>query len=188
MKLQHNALVGLALSLVLALSAAAWCSGCASKPMTPEEAMKAKDYALAASLYARQLEALKPIEDAWQKAKFGHVQAVAHADKQKAKAEALEVLAAHGKDLGERRIASLANALAEGGAATQAYEFLAETVALFPDSIDLDSAHSRMVERAAKEGSKEDKDKLAGLGYVGGASHFVPRPNTKTPEEQFPKS
>ena len=169
------------------LAGALFAGGCGGTD-DPYEAMKGGDYAAAVQLFDKRIAESKPVEDAWLKASVGRIEALAHTDRAKAKSEAGALVATHGQALGERKVGTVAGALRDGGAFTEALELLNETVKLWPDSVTLDAVHSQTFADAMSKASKGDLDKLKGLGYAGGGeSKFVPRQGSQTPKEKFPQ-
>lgn len=172
----------LAAAGLLALSALS--GGCGETD--PNKALRDGDGKTAAKLFQEQADAAKPLEDAWCRAKFFRVEALATYDKPAAKAEADAILKEHGTALGETRARDLADHLNRGGAKKEALEFLNATVQHWPDSLALDAIHHSVFTEMASQGGASE---LSGLGYTEGAAKesFVPRQNSKTPPEKFQK-
>jgi hypothetical protein len=174
--------LGSAAPVLLAL--AALVGGCGGET-DPHKALQAGDGETAAKLFQKKADAAKPLDDAWCRATFFRVEALATYDKTAAKAEADAILAQHGAALGETRARDLADHLGHGGAKKEALEFLNSTVQHWPDSFGLDAIHhSIFIEmRATKDGAAA----LESLAYTGGATNesFVPRKDSKTPPEKL---
>src|SRR5688572_7825360 len=103
------------------LALATLVGGCGGET-DPHKALQAGDGETAAKLFQTQAESAKPLEDAWCRAKFFRVEALATYDKPAAKEEANAILAQHGAALGETRARDLADHLRRGGAKAEAVE------------------------------------------------------------------
>jgi hypothetical protein len=162
------------------LAASALVTACSESD--PHELMLEGDGKAAAAILQKRIDAATPLDPAWIEAKLDRAKALSMYDKAAAQAEGLELVRQYGKELGEKQVGNLANAMAEGGARQEAVEVLKATVPLWPDSLYLDKLnHSICQQTLAKDGAAA----LEGLGYVQGEQQeFMPRTGSKTPLEK----
>lgn len=158
------------LPLALALPLLAACSGSADPAQLTRDGIAALNAGKPEEAYSKlddAVAAMEPSDPKYGQAAVNRCRALAHTDAAKAKAEFVELAAAHASVVEERDYEMMADTLRSRGKYAEAIDVLAAGMERYKESPKLVALRDAIGDEAKSSGDSAALDAIKGLGYVG---------------------